>query len=70
MLPAATQSLTTYRFGTFQLIVSMWKPIIAVIDSGNVSGQLGAIGPFLAEEAKRLTVKILSCMVEETTFGK
>ena len=40
MLTGAIQSLETMKFGTFQLIISMWKPIIAAIDAGDVSGHL------------------------------
>lgn len=34
MLPAAIQTLDRYKFGTFQLIVGMWRPIIELVDSG------------------------------------
>ena len=70
MLPAATQNLTQIKFGTFQLLVTMWKPIIAMIDEGNMSGQLSHIGFFLSEQAKILTLKLIECMVEGNTFDE
>ena len=48
----------------------MWRPITAAIDSGDTSGELSVVGPFLAAEAKRLTVKVLESMVAGQTFGK
>ena len=40
MLTGAIQSLETMKFGTFQLIISMWKPIITAINAGDISEQL------------------------------
>lgn len=48
----------------------MWKPITEAIDAGNTTGQLGIVGGFLADEAARLSGKLLESMIEGEAFGK
>ena len=48
----------------------MWKPITKIIDQGDTTGQLSTVGPFLTEQAKRLTVLLLKSIEMDQTFGK
>ena len=48
----------------------MWRPITKAIDHGDTSGELSIVGPFLAAQARRLTLKILESLVEGDTFAE
>mmetsp|Transcript_44086 Transcript_44086/g.58507 ORF Transcript_44086/g.58507 Transcript_44086/m.58507 type:complete len:136 (-) Transcript_44086:1906-2313(-) len=48
----------------------MWKPITNAIDHGDTQGELSIVGPYLADQAKRLTVKLLESLATEQTFDE